>query len=76
MRPLGGVIMGVIGDTLGRQRALEVSIGLMLLPSFLIGCLPVYSAIGIGASIMLVFLRLLQVSVPPLVFLCRFLLNY
>ena len=34
--------MGYVGDTWGPKRALEISIGLMLLPSFLIGCLPSY----------------------------------
>jgi len=60
MRPLGGIIMGWIGDTVGRQRALEISIALMLLPSFLIGCLPSYHIIGWYATAALVFLRLLQ----------------
>ena len=52
--------MGWIGDTLGRQKALEISIALMLLPSFLIGCLPSYRHIGRSATVMLVLLRLLQ----------------
>ncbi|CAM9813234.1 unnamed protein product, partial [Ectocarpus fasciculatus] len=60
MRPLGGLFLGIIGDTLGRQRALEISIMLMLLPSFFIGCLPPYEVAGIGATIALVVLRLLQ----------------
>ena len=60
MRPLGGILMGWIGDTVGRQRALEISIMLMLLPSFLIGCLPTYGQIGWTATCLLVFLRLLQ----------------
>jgi MHS family proline/betaine transporter-like MFS transporter len=60
MRPLGGIIMGWIGDTFGRKRALEISILLMLFPSFLIGCLPLYNDIGVFATILLVFLRLLQ----------------
>jgi MHS family proline/betaine transporter-like MFS transporter len=52
--------MGWIGDTIGRQRALEISIALMLLPSFLIGCLPSYRLLGWTATVLLVFLRLLQ----------------
>lgn len=52
--------MGKIGDTLGRKRALEISILLMLLPSFLIGCLPDYASVGWIASAALVLLRLLQ----------------
>jgi len=60
MRPLGGIIIGQIGDTLGRKKALEISIALMLLPSFLIGCLPSYHQIGWLAPVALVFFRLLQ----------------
>lgn len=60
MRFSGGIIIGWIGDTVGRQRALEISIGLMLLPSFFIGCLPSYHHIGWPATALLVFLRLLQ----------------
>lgn len=60
MRPLGGVILGRVGDTIGRKKALELSILLMLLPSFLIGCLPTYKQINWVAPVMLVLLRLLQ----------------
>jgi MHS family proline/betaine transporter-like MFS transporter len=60
MRPIGGIIMGWIGDTFGRRRALEISILLMLFPSFLIGCLPTYSSFGWVSSFLLVILRLMQ----------------
>lgn len=60
MRPLGGIVMGRIGDTVGRKKALEVSIALMLLPSFLIGCLPAYRQWGLKTTIFLVLLRLMQ----------------
>lgn len=60
MRPLGGVVMGRIGDTVGRKKALEVSIALMLLPSFLIGCLPSFKQWGIKTTIFLIILRLMQ----------------
>lgn len=52
--------MGRIGDTVGRKKALEVSIALMLLPSFLIGCLPAYRDWGLKTTIFLVILRLMQ----------------
>lgn len=60
MRPLGGLIVGKIGDTYGRKRALEISIAMMLVPSFLMGCLPTYKDIQIWATIMVVLLRLVQ----------------
>ena len=60
MRPLGGLVMGWIGDTLGRKRALEISIALMLAPSFLMGCLPTYEQVGWIGTALLVALRLCQ----------------
>ena len=59
-RPIGGVVIGYIGEKFGRKRALETSICLMIIPSFLIGCIPNYNSIGIASTISLVFLRLLQ----------------
>ena len=40
MRPIGGVIVGHIGDTLGRRAALTFSVAAMAIPTFLIGLLP------------------------------------
>jgi len=60
MRPLGGIFMGYIGDTFGRKRALELSIILMLVPSFLMGCLLPYRTMGISATVLMILLRLLQ----------------
>jgi len=60
MRPLGGAIFGYLGDTVGRKRALELSIVIMVIPSFCIGLLPTYDAAGWLATMLLVFLRLVQ----------------
>ena len=60
VRPIGGILMGYIGDTLSTKRALEVSIFLMALPTFSMGCLPTYNIWGWWAVIALVFVRLLQ----------------
>src|SRR5580704_1492247 len=38
VRPLGGILFGWIGDTYGRQRALIISLIMMAIPTFLIGC--------------------------------------
>jgi MHS family proline/betaine transporter-like MFS transporter len=59
-RPIGGLLLGTIGDLTGRKRALEVSILMMLLPSFMIGILPTYHMIGYPATVILVLMRLLQ----------------
>jgi MHS family proline/betaine transporter-like MFS transporter len=60
MRPLGGLVFGHLGDRLGRKRALQLSVLLMAIPTTLLGLLPTYASIGIGAPIALVALRLLQ----------------
>jgi MHS family proline/betaine transporter-like MFS transporter len=60
IRPLGGLVFGYIGDTLGRRKALLVSILMMLLPTFFIGMLPTYEQVGILAPVVLAMCRLLQ----------------
>ena len=60
MRPLGGMFFGHMGDRLGRKRALEVSIAMMALPTFLVGVLPTHEQIGTAAAALLILLRLLQ----------------
>ena len=60
VRPIGGVVMGYVGDTLSRKRALEMSIFLMAIPTFAMGCLPTFEIWGWWAVVMLVFVRLLQ----------------
>jgi MFS transporter, MHS family, proline/betaine transporter len=60
MRPLGSILFGYIGDKKGRKLALTISVGMMAVPTFLIGVLPTYQQIGLWASFSLVLLRLLQ----------------
>lgn len=60
MRPLGSVVFGWLGDTVGRSRTMLISVALMTLPTFVLGILPTYSAIGVWAPIFLVLIRLTQ----------------
>jgi MHS family proline/betaine transporter-like MFS transporter len=59
-RPLGGAIIGRIGDRLGRRTALQITIFGMALGTVGIGVLPTYASIGLAAPICLVVLRLIQ----------------
>jgi MHS family proline/betaine transporter-like MFS transporter len=60
MRPLGAILSGHIGDRQGRRGGLLLSITLMALPTFIIGCLPTYNQIGILAPILLLLCRMIQ----------------
>jgi MFS transporter, MHS family, proline/betaine transporter len=60
MRPLGGLVFGPLGDRIGRQRVLAIVILLMAGSTLGMGLLPTYDAIGVGAPLLLLFLRCLQ----------------
>ncbi len=60
VRPLGSLFFGPLGDRIGRQRVLAVTILLMSGSTFLIGLLPGYSVIGYAAPILLLLCRMLQ----------------
>jgi MFS transporter, MHS family, proline/betaine transporter len=60
MRPVGGVLIGHIGDRFGRRAALTFSVAAMAIPTFLIGLLPGYTTLGLAAPIALTLLRMLQ----------------
>ena len=59
MRPLGSLVLGPLGDLLGRRLMLSLSIVIMGLSSLLIGLLPTHQQIGVAAGLLLVLLRLL-----------------
>jgi MFS family permease len=59
-RPLGGVVFGHFGDKFGRKKLLQLSIFIVGIATFLMGCIPSYSVIGFGAPLLLVILRFIQ----------------
>lgn len=59
-RPIGGIVCGHYGDKIGRKSMLILTLLIMGIATFLIGCLPTYSQIGIWAPILLVVLRVAQ----------------
>jgi MFS transporter, MHS family, shikimate and dehydroshikimate transport protein len=60
VRPVGAIILGHVGDRVGRKRALVFSLLLMGVATVAIGFLPTYATAGIFAPILLVTLRLVQ----------------
>ena len=60
VRPIGGVLVGHIGDRFGRRTALIFSVTAMAIPTFLMGLLPGHQTIGVLAPIGLSLLRIVQ----------------
>lgn len=60
LRPVGGIIFGMIGDKYGRKIVLTITIVMMAVSTVLIGCLPTYDQIGIWAPILLLVGRVIQ----------------
>jgi len=60
MRPVGGIVLGLYADRAGRKAALSLAIGLMTLGIAVLAFAPPYSAIGIGAPLLIVAGRLVQ----------------
>ena len=59
-RPVGSIVLGVVGDRIGRRALLTVSIALMGGATLAIGLLPAYDKIGVAAPVLLIVLRLVQ----------------
>ncbi|QII07285.1 MHS family MFS transporter [Rhodococcoides fascians A25f] len=59
-RPIGSIVLGSMGDRLGRKRALVLSMVLMGVSTVAIGLLPSYGTIGFLAPLLLVLFRLVQ----------------
>jgi MFS family permease len=60
VRPFGAVVFGHLGDLVGRKYTFMLTLGLMGLSTFLVGCLPTYDQIGWVAPALLVACRVVQ----------------
>ena len=60
MRPVGGILLGIYADRVGRKAALSVTILLMAVGTTMIGLAPTYDSIGLFAPLIIVVARLLQ----------------
>lgn len=59
-RPIGSLVLGRIGDRVGRRALLTISIALMGGATLGIGLLPGYAKIGVAAPALLLILRIIQ----------------
>jgi MFS family permease len=60
VRPFGALFFGRLGDLVGRKYTFLLTLVIMGLSTFLIGCVPSYETIGYLAPILVLILRLLQ----------------
>jgi MHS family proline/betaine transporter-like MFS transporter len=59
-RPAGSLVLGRVGDRIGRRALLTLSITLMGAATLVLGLLPTYGQIGVAAPILLLSMRLIQ----------------
>lgn len=60
MRPIGAVALGHLADRVGRRFVLTLSVLLMGVSTVAVGLLPTYHALGVGAPLLLIVIRLFQ----------------
>src|ERR1041384_1258130 len=60
VRPFGALVFGRIGDMIGRKYTFLITLTLMGLCTFAVGCLPTIEVIGPMAGVILISLRILQ----------------
>jgi MFS transporter, MHS family, proline/betaine transporter len=60
MRPVGGLVLGYIGDRKGRKTAMTLGMALMALSVAMLSLTPTYATAGIGAPLIVLVARLLQ----------------
>ncbi|GHE73616.1 MFS transporter [Streptomyces spiralis] len=60
MRPVGGWLLGRVGDRRGRKAALTLTVTLMSASAVLIAVAPTYAVAGYGGALVLLLARLLQ----------------
>ena len=60
VRPFGALFFGRLGDLVGRKYTFLMTILIMGISTFIVGCLPTYEQIGWLAPVTLIALRMLQ----------------
>jgi MHS family proline/betaine transporter-like MFS transporter len=59
-RPAGSIVLGRVGDRIGRKALLTLSISLIGFATLAIGLLPTYNQIGLAAPLLLMLMRVIQ----------------
>jgi len=59
-RPVGGIVLAHFGDRQGRKGIFILTLGLMALPSLIIGLMPTPQKLGLAAPLLLALMRIAQ----------------
>src|SRR4030095_6814557 len=60
VRPLGSLVFGRLGDTVGRKTTFLITLLMMGIATAAIGVLPGYATVGVAAPLLLILLRVVQ----------------
>ena len=60
LRPFGALFFGHLGDLIGRKFTFMLTLGMMGLATFLVGCIPSYASWGLAAPILILLMRAMQ----------------
>src|SRR5438552_3783882 len=60
LRPFGAIFFGHLGDLIGRKFTFMLTLGMMGLATFLVGCVPSYATWGLAAPILILLMRAMQ----------------
>src|SRR5438105_7983697 len=60
LRPFGAIFFGHLGDLIGRKFTFMLTLGMMGLATFLVGCIPSYATWGLAAPILILAMRAMQ----------------
>src|SRR6266571_9202899 len=60
LRPFGALFFGHLGDLIGRKFTFMLTLIMMGVATFLVGCIPTYESWGIAAPILILLMRALQ----------------
>ena len=60
VRPLGGVLLGIYADRVGRARALSLVMLMMCAGTLILGLAPGYATLGVAAPLLVIMARLIQ----------------
>ena len=62
LRPVGGYVIGRIGDSMGRKFTIIITTSMMAVACLLMGSFPTYQEVGISATIVILFCLVMLIA--------------